>query len=167
LSLFVCVIVVSIFRKKSPKELKACLKRAPSQLIPFIISMFTMIIILSEKGYTGAIGVFLGDIAPVFQYGIASFLSANIINNIPMSVLFCSIIESVPSSISAEAVYATVVGSNLGALLSPIGALAGIMWSSILTRHQLKYTYLDFLKTGVIVGIPTLLVCLGVLTILI
>ena len=59
--------------------------------------------------------------------------------------------------------YATVVGSNLGACLTPIGALAGIMWSSILKTHGLKFGYLDFLKIGVTIAIPALLAALGVL----
>ena len=35
-----------------------------------------------------------------------------------------------------------------------IGALAGIMWSSILREHNLKFGYLDFLKIGVAVATP-------------
>ena len=57
---------------------------------------------------------------------------------------------------SILAVYATVIGSNLGACLTPIGALAGIMWSSILKDHNLKFGYLDFLKIGVMITIPAL-----------
>ena len=62
--------------------------------------------------------------------------------------------------------YATVVGSNLGACLTPIGALAGIMWSSILKIYGLKFGYTDFLKIGVTVAIPALLAALGVLQVL-
>ena len=81
-----------------------------------------------------------------------------------MSVLFSSIIETVASeTVAIQAVYATVVGSNLGAFLTPIGALAGIMWSNILNEHELKFGYLDFLKIGVTVAIPTLLAALAVL----
>ena len=67
---------------------------------------------------------------------------------------------------SEAAVYATVVGSNLGACLTPIGALAGIMWSSILKEHSLKFGYTDFLRIGVTVALPALLAALGVLTLL-
>ncbi|MDE6105124.1 MAG: arsenical efflux pump membrane protein ArsB, partial [Clostridia bacterium] len=48
-----------------------------------------------------------------------------------------------------------------GALFTPIGALAGIMWSNILNKHGVKFGYLDFLKIGAAVAIPTLVTALG------
>ena len=125
--------------------------------------MFVMIVTLSEKGVTEIIGSFFGEDLTVLKYGVASFLSANVINNIPMSVLFSSIIEGAGIQNAVQAVYATVVGSNLGAFFTPIGALAGIMWSSIVGEHGVKFGYLDFLKMGVTVAIPSLIAALAVL----
>lgn len=153
LSLFLCTTVISAVRKKKPSALISCLKRAPWELIPFIISMFVMVEALRANGVTDAIFSLLGDRAQIWTYGVTSFLAANLVNNIPMSVLYSSILAS---GGSVAAVYATVVGSNLGACLTPIGALAGIMWSSILKEHGLKFGYLDFLKIGVSVAIPAL-----------
>ena len=56
---------------------------------------------------------------------------------------------------------ATVIGSNLGAFFTPVGALAGIMWSGILKRHGVKFGYGDFLKMGVTVALPALAAALG------
>ena len=94
----------------------------------------------------GKINELLGKENVILKYGITSFLSANLINNIPMSVLFCPIIEGLTGSALTGAVYATIIGSNLGALLTPIGALAGIMWSSMLKKHEVKYSYTSFIK---------------------
>ncbi len=163
ISLVLFNLVIALVRRRPPKHLLACLRRAPWQLIPFILSMFVMIIALDSAGITQAIAKLFGTGAPVWKYGIASFLASNVINNIPMSVLFSSILESANASIVTEAVYATVVGSNLGACLTPIGALAGIMWSSILREHDLKFGYLDFLKIGITVAIPSLIAALGIL----
>ncbi len=163
ISLFVCCIVISIIRKQRPVALLSCLKRAPWELIPFIISMFVMVEALGANGVTEAIFNLLGTSAPVWKYGITSFVASNLINNIPMSVLYSSILSG---SASASAVYATVIGSNLGACLTPIGALAGIMWSSILKEHNLKFGYVDFLKIGLIVAVPALLSALGILQLL-
>lgn len=167
LSLFVFSLGFALARKKKPAELLACLKRAPWQLIPFVLGMFVMVIGLSDKGVTAAIADLLGEGVTVFKYGITSFLAANLINNIPMSVLFCSIIENIASGITAPAVFAAVIGSNIGAFLTPIGALAGIMWSSILKEHGHKFGYLDFLHIGVTVAVPTILAALGVLALII
>lgn len=160
ISLFLCNVVISLVRKAKPAALAACLKRAPWELIPFILSMFVMVEALSANGVTDAIFRLLGEELPVWKYGASSFLAANVINNIPMSVLYSSILAN---TASVGAVYATVIGSNLGACLTPIGALAGIMWSSILKEHNLKFGYTDFLKIGVTVGIPALVAALGML----
>ena len=167
ISLLVVNIIIAIIRKQKPVALIGSLKRGPYQLIPFVLSMFVMIVCLSSKGVTGIIGEFFGESHTVIKYGVTSFLSANLINNIPMSVLFSSIIETIGSTdVAVRAVFATVVGSNIGAFLTPIGALAGIMWSNILNEHELKFGYVDFLKIGVTVAIPTLLAALAVLMII-
>lgn len=160
ISLFLFNIVISVARKAKPAALAACLKRAPWELIPFILSMFVMVEALRTNGVTDALFCLLGEEWPVWKYGVSSFLAANVINNIPMSVLYSSILAN---TASIGAVYATVIGSNLGACLTPIGALAGIMWSSILKEHNLKFGYTDFLKIGVCVGIPALVAALGAL----
>ena len=162
-SLFVWTIGASIVRRRRPDALLSCLKRAPWELIPFILSMFVMVEALNANGITAALFRLMGQSLPVWKYGFSSFLAANLINNIPMSVLYSSILAGANSP---AAVYATVVGSNLGACLTPIGALAGIMWSSILKEHNLKFGYLDFLKIGVTVAIPALLAALAVLQLL-
>lgn len=162
-SLIIITIITSLIRKKKMTKLFTSLKRAPYQLIPFVLSMFVMIICLSEKGVTKTIAQLVGDDSPIMKYGILSFLSANIMNNIPMSVLFASIIENTSSVISIKAVYATIIGSNIGAFLTPLGALAGIMFSSILAEHKIKFGYLSFLKIGIFIAVPTIFVALLVL----
>ena len=157
LLLFATILLLCLFKKQRPTELLMCAKRAPWQLIPFVLSMFVMILALSQNGVTDAIASLLGTEAPVWKYGIVSFLSANLINNIPMSVLFCSVVASLEGAAQTAAIYATVVGSNLGAFLTPIGALAGIMWTSLLKEHGVRFSYLDFIKYGAAVALPSLL----------
>ncbi len=163
-SLALWSLAIALVRKQHPKTFLASLKRAPWQLAPFVLSMFVMIIALNTTGVTTKIANLFGQSAPVWKYGLASFFASNVINNIPMSVLFSSILENVSQTTLSQAVFATVIGSNLGACLTPIGALAGIMWSSILRGHHLKFGYLQFLKIGVTVAIPSLLAALLVLS---
>ncbi|MCH5165023.1 MAG: hypothetical protein J1G01_01310 [Clostridiales bacterium] len=160
-SLFLCTLIISAARKEKPRTLLKCVKRAPWQFIPFLLAMFVMTEALSEQGTTAKIGAFLGNDIAVLKYGGLSFLGSNIINNIPMSVFLSSMIGSANAGVGA--MYATVIGSNIGAFFTPIGALAGLMWSSILSEHGIKFGYRDFLKLGVTVAIPTLVAALGVL----
>ena len=154
--LFVGVTVISLLRKKVSVPAINSVKRAPWQIIPFVLSMFVMIIILADSGVTEAVYKALGEEHVVLKYGVLSFLSSNVINNIPMSVLFCEILKGLSVASLNGGIFATVIGSNLGAAFTPIGALAGIMFGSILSLHGIKFGYKDFLKIGVTVTLPSL-----------
>lgn len=161
--LFVFALVVCLVKRRKPTAVLSTIKRLPWQLIPFVLSMFVMILSLTENGITEAIGRLFGSSNAILKYGVTSFIAANLINNIPMSVLFCPIMSSLSGGALSQAMFATVIGSNLGAYLTPIGALAGIMWTSLLKTHGVKLGYLDFVKYGAAVSLPTLAACLAVL----
>lgn len=155
----VIALVYLIVKKQKKHFLFATFRRAPYELIPFVVSMFIVVLGVTKSGVTDKIITVLSGIEPVFSYGIASYLTANLINNIPMSVLFANL--SVGSGTGA--VFASIVGSNLGALLTPIGALAGIMWCNLLKIHDLRFSFNKFIKYGVLVSVPTLIVTLCIL----
>lgn len=145
-------------------------KKAPWSLVPFVLSMFIVVLSLKEKGVLNILAstfdsISSSKISQTYIYGIASFFSCSLINNIPMSVAFASILENSTTGISA--VYACIIGSNVGALLTPVGALAGIMWLSSLKRHKINFTFLTFIKYGVLISIPVIIVGIGVLCIFI
>ena len=129
-------------------------KRIPYSLFPFVISMFILVLALEVNGITDNLKNVLNKTNTIFSYGTTSYLSCSLINNIPMSVLYSSITTNNGS------IYSSIIGSNIGAFLTPIGALAGIMWLSILKKHEIKFNFLDFIKYGVIISIPTLTVSL-------
>jgi arsenical pump membrane protein len=160
-SLMVISTIISLVRRNKFTHILHTVKRIPYQLIPFVLSMFVMIVALEQNGVTAAIGNLLGEDLPILKYGITSFVAANLINNIPMSILFSSIIQTVGGNVAFSAVFATIIGSNLGAIFTPVGALAGIMWSSILNEHGLKFGYKDFLKMGITIALPTLAAALA------
>ena len=169
ISLGILVVLALIYfaiEKKKPKELFTTFKRGPYEIIPFVVGMFTLVLALEQNGVTKSIAEFLGG-GSTFVYGYSSALFANLMNNIPMSVLYSSICQFVPASNRLGAIYSSIIGSNLGAFISPLGALAGIMWLSILKKHEIKFSYLDFLKFGLIVGIPSLAIALSSLLIFI
>ncbi len=141
-------------KKHSLFVVKNTIRRAPYELIPFVLSMFVVVLGVSESGLANVFKEFLTKGAPIFSYGVTSFLASNIINNIPMSVLYSSLVSSVPAT------YASIVGSNLGALLTPLGALAGIMWCNLLKVYGQKISFLEFTKKGLIIAIPSLIVTL-------
>lgn len=160
LLLVVGALVIAAVKKEKPTELTNVFKRLPYELIPFVISMFIVVLSLKKTGVSQKIAdVFgaAGERYDILTYGVSSTLVANFINNIPMSVLYSAITETA----SPFAVYASVIGSNIGAFLTPVGALAGIMFTGLLKNLDVKFSFLDFLKYGVVVAIPTLFATLA------
>lgn len=159
-ALLLISLFVRLFTKKNWNYLKDSLVRLPYQLIPFILSMFVIVVALSYQGISDHISSFLNKGPSIWIYGISSFISANIINNIPMSILFSNLVKGLTGNAYLEAVYASIIGSNIGAIFTPIGALAGIMFSSLLNKHDIKFSFLSFIKYGSIISIPTLAISL-------
>ena len=159
-SLLICSLIIRLIKKKEWFYLGDCFKRLPYQLIPFILSMSIIVIALNHQGIAELIGDLLNHGSLVFSYGISSFVFANIINNIPMSILFSNIPVALTNGEYMQAIYASIVGSNIGAFLSPIGALAGIMFSNLLNKYDMHFSFLDFIKYGAIVSVPVLTIAL-------
>lgn len=160
-SLFIICLIFSLIQKNG-KLLKRSICRLPYELIPFLLAMFAIVLGLEYSGITEKIAEIFKKANPIFTMGITSFLSANIINNIPMSVMYGSILKT---GIFTElefigGTYATIIGSNIGAYFTPVGALAGLMWLSILKIYDVQIRFKEFILYGAITAIPTLLVSL-------
>ena len=154
--LVVFMLVYSIFVRSNFAHVKETFRRLPYQLIPFFLSMFIIVVALNSQGISTALANLLGEKATIWAYGLSSFLTSNLINNIPMSILFVNIISSMPETLQLKAIYASIIGSNIGAFLTPIGALAGIMFSGLVSKNNIRFRFIDFIKYGAIISIPVL-----------
>ena len=149
-SLMIILLIYSI-KKKSYRYIRGTLRRIPYSLIPFILSMFTIIMALDSYNVFEYINKFFSSISSntleAITYLVSSTLACNLVNNIPMTLAYGSILDGTNN---LKLVYATIIGSNIGAILSPVGALAGIMWLRILKQNNINYSFMNFVKNGVI-----------------
>lgn len=157
LFLTLAVAAVRIARHERAKYLFAAYKRLPYAIAPFLVSMFVIVLALKGQGVTSKIASLIPQEGEVFLYGGISYLAANLLNNIPMSVLFAEICPS------AGAKYAAIVSSNLGALLTPVGALAGIMFTKITSTYGEEIKVGRFILAGSAVSLPALAAALAAL----
>jgi len=148
-------------RSGSGSPLSLAIKGMPFEIVPFVIGMFVIVMALDNAGITAFLAehIKLGD--GIFSYGFASLFSSNLLNNIPMSVLFSKILSVSPSM---PDVYATIIGSNIGAFLTPIGALAGIMWSNLIKENDVKFSVGKFVVYGAEIAVPTMMASLLVVS---
>lgn len=163
ISLLLFLSIYIIITKKEKNILHQSFKRLPYALIPFLISMFILVEAININGYTEKLSKLLTNGCDSYSYGITSYLFCNGMNNIPMSVLFSNVLSY---NSTADAIYATIIGSNLGAYLTPLGALAGIMWLNILKAYNIDFKFKDFIKYGIITSMPILLISISILFII-
>jgi arsenical pump membrane protein len=161
LSLYLVVIPELLWRHRTLSPVTHSLLRAPFDVIPFVLSMFVLVMGLEDVGVTSRLSAFLLGEGEILRVGVGSFLAANLVNNIPMSVLFSSVVSPVGGALHPGALYAAVIGSNIGAFFTPLGALAGIMWMALLKQHHVKLSFGKFVALGALISIPTLLASLA------
>jgi arsenical pump membrane protein len=71
-----------------------------------------------------------------------------------MTIAYGSILSN---TTNMNLIYSTIIGSNIGAILSPVGALAGIMWIRILKQNNVEYGFTKFIKNGSIITLALLI----------
>jgi len=147
-------------------------ERMPWKIIPFLLCSFIMVEGLVVTGATDVAAAFFSSLssnifASVISMGFLSSLAANLVNNQPMTVLFTKITESsqfvMPASTKLASIFSLIIGSNLGANLTLIGALAGIMWAKILKDKDQTVTYRGFAELGFLVMPLVILAACGTL----
>lgn len=155
--------------QKHKSEFKMAFLRMPWKILPFIIIAFIFVQGLNHYGIISEVAEYISNMSTslfsgIFINGFFALILANIINNQPMTIFFANIFINnnyiVNDLIFRGNAYAVVIASNLGANITLIGALAGLMWKKILQTKGLKINYFDFLKKGIIITPLTFVITL-------
>jgi len=117
------------------------MKELPYSILPFGITFFYIAeLIVNDPIYTSLIYEYFLQIEQLNQYWKSvSLISTtgvlvNLINNLPAASLIAKSIQSIPFEFADQAlVYQSIfIGLNIACIISPIGALSGILWFHIL-----------------------------------
>lgn len=92
--------------------------------------------------------------------GVTSALGSALLNNHPMAHLNMMALGMALDA-SSGAVWAVLIGGDLGPRLLPMGSLAGLLWLGLLRRHGTEIRLRDFCMIGALVTIPTIVVSLA------
>ena len=130
------------------------LKKTPWELAPFILSMFVIVLAVEHSGALSRITELLvkSEKSDGAVFGFLAAGLSNLLNNIPTSV----ITEKIIAGKSLAATYGAVIGTNIGAFITPVGALAGIMWNKILSGYGVKLPFYKFALYGIAVAVVSL-----------
>ena len=147
-SLIVITLIYNIVKNNKSKILIKSINDLPIAFVPFLISMVILISCLSKTEYVKDLSLLLEKTNSPILYGASSFLLGNLLNNIPMSILFSEIFSTSPANI--DAIYEVIAASNLCALFTPLGSLAGMMFISLIKQQEIDFSFMKFVKYGFI-----------------
>lgn len=133
------------------------------ELLPFVFGVLVLATALSHAGVTDSLAaLYARSPAPLPTVGGVAALGSALINNHPMALLHSVTLAGSPDAV----VYAALVGGDLGPRLLPIGSLAGLLWLHALRVRGVAIPLALFVRVGVVVTVPSLLVSLVALWLL-
>jgi len=139
------------------------IKAAPWQVVWFSIGLYVVVYGLKNGGLTTYLaGVItqlqsMGNVYAVIGTGFLSAILSSIMNNMPTIMIMDIAIGEAGNHALA---YANIIGCNLGPKMTPIGSLATLLWLHVLAQKGVKIGWWEYMKVGLVITPPVLLVAL-------
>ncbi len=152
-------------RYKAVKPLMT-IKAAPWQVVWFSIGLYIVVYGLKNAGLTETVASWIdvlknqGDVIGIVGTGFLSAFMSSVMNNMPTIMIMDIAIDQVGYAANEALVYANILGSNLGPKMTPIGSLATLLWLHVLAQKGVKIGWGEYIKVGLIITPPVLLVAL-------
>lgn len=157
---FIFLLIATAYKTIKPLKI---IKSAPWQVVWFSIGLYIVVFGLKNAGLTDYLANILAELKTygnstyVIGTGFISALLSSIMNNMPTIMIMDIAIDKTGDTFLA---YANIIGSNLGPKMTPIGSLATLLWLHVLAKKGIKIGYLQYMKVGLIITPPVLLVAL-------
>ncbi|MEB8585101.1 arsenic transporter, partial [Acidithiobacillus ferriphilus] len=150
--------------------IRKVLQEAPWKIVVFSLGMYLVVYGLRNAGLTGYVTQALlwfgahGRIAAALGMGFLAALLSSAMNNMPAVLVGALAIHHAPAAadpmIHEIMVYANIIGCDLGPKFTPIGSLATLLWLHVLGRKGVTITWGQYMRTGLLITPPVLLVTL-------
>jgi arsenical pump membrane protein len=158
----ITAIIVVIGERKWPWNI---VKDVSWGVLPLVAGLFVLVEALAKTGLIDTIATLLHDGAQrsvlwtAAVAGVFVAFASNLINNLPAGLIAGSAVQAGP--ISDQVTRAIVIGVDLGPNLSVTGSLATILWLAALRRDGHSVGVGAFLKIGLVVMPPALILTLA------
>ncbi len=136
-------------------------REAPWQIILFSIGMYIVVFAMANNGLTEAISgvlIYFSSFPYGLNYIFTGYLfafTASIMNNLPSVLLGDLALQH--AHMTGTILLTNAIGNDIGPKFTPIGSLATLVWLYMIERKgDFKISTVDYMKTGILVGIPVL-----------
>jgi len=142
------------------------IKAAPWQVVWFSIGLYIVVYGLKNAGLTDVVASWIEILShqskavAVLGTGFLSAVISSIMNNMPTIMIMDIAIDKVGYVGNEALVYANILGCNLGPKMTPIGSLATLLWLHVLAQKGVKIGWGEYMKVGLLVTPPVLLIAL-------
>jgi arsenical pump membrane protein len=148
--------------KMTPADM---LKKTPWHILVFAFGMYVIIYGLKNIGLTDILVSYFEPIVSndlvnaSLWMGMLLSLMSIFFNNHPALMIGTITLTSMDlNPLTLKIAYlASVIGSDVGSLLLPIGTLASLIWMHILKKHKVKVSWKEYTKVTLIVIPPSLI----------
>jgi arsenical pump membrane protein len=136
-------------------------------VLPLVAGLFVLVEALDRTGLIGLAAALLRRLAQrsaadaAWISGVVVAFACNLMNNLPAGLIAGTAVQAAESP--PKVTGAVLIGIDLGPNLSVTGSLATILWLAVLRREGLQVGAWTFLKLGVLVMPPALILALGAL----
>ncbi|QHW34270.1 arsenical efflux pump membrane protein ArsB [Paenibacillus rhizovicinus] len=141
-------------------DIRTTVRRTPWSIVVFALSMNLIVYSLYLHG---AVDWFPRALAPMTEQGafigifgsggLFALLSAAV-NNLPAVLVSSLAIQE--SGGPHYLAYASLLGTSVGAKLTPIGSLATLLWLQLLRKGGIDMTWKEYAKYGIVLTLPIL-----------
>ncbi|WP_428530638.1 arsenic transporter [Rhodopila sp.] len=134
-------------------------------VLPLVAGLFVLVEALQVTGVTHDLSILLQDLIrrsatmAAWASGALLAVACNLVNNLPAGLVSGRVVEMAP--VPDQVRSAVLIGVDLGPNLSVTGSLATILWLSALRREGHSVSAWTFLKLGVLVMPPALLLAIA------
>ena len=150
-------------------DVRGVLKHAPWQIVLFSLGMYLVVYGLRNAGLTAYLAQMLealgrhGVLAATVGTGVISAILSSVMNNLPMTLIGALGIhhaQGLDPAVREAMIYAHVIGCDLGPKFTPIGSLATLLWLHVLDRKGMHIGWGYYMRVGLILTTPVLLMTL-------
>ncbi len=155
-------VVVLIRRRTAPW---GTIKGISWSVLPLVAGLFVMVEALDKTGLIRMIGTLLraevdrSAAGSAWGAGVVVAFAANLMNNLPAGLIAGDAVQA--AHVPDPVIRAVLIGVDLGPNLSVTGSLATILWLTALRREGQSVGAATFLKLGVLVMPPALVLAIG------